>query len=240
MAPLSSTTTAAQLSKRECFTSIFQNLSRLALKLPFRHVGQAGAGLVDALKVVSFNTSISPATINLNDTDHFNGQHTITITNSGPGPVTYSIGHESGPASMTMNPVNWVGQDPILKTEFGQAIANFSVSELTVPAGGKASFDVVFTAPTDIDASLLPIYGGFVHIIGDNGEVLKATYLGKHEYRLRISKTSSVLHITWLTLLQVCMGHYIMRRHGNSSVACPCILVPVVTVTPLKMAVSLT
>ncbi|KAK7721310.1 hypothetical protein SLS64_001606 [Diaporthe eres] len=112
--------------------------------------------------------------------DHFAGQHTITITNSGPGPVTYSIGHESGPASMTMNPVNWVGLDPILKTEFGQAIANFSVSEVTVPAGGKASFDVVFTAPTDIDASLLPIYGGFVHIVGDNGEVLKATYLGVH------------------------------------------------------------
>ncbi|KAJ0113815.1 subtilisin-like protease [Diaporthe amygdali] len=142
------------------------------------HVGQAGAGLIDALKVVSYNTSISPANIHLNDTDHFTGEHTITITNSGPGPVTYSIGHESGPASMTMNPVNWVGQDPILKTEFGQAIANLSVSELTVPARGKASFDVVFTAPTDIDASLLPIYGGFIHIVGDNGEALKATYLG--------------------------------------------------------------
>ncbi|KAL2278417.1 hypothetical protein FJTKL_14512 [Diaporthe vaccinii] len=50
----------------------------------------------------------------------------------------------------------------------------------TTLQAGKASFDVVFTAPTDIDASLLPIYGGFVHIIGDNGEVLKATYLGVH------------------------------------------------------------
>lgn len=80
-----------------------------------------------------------------------------------------------------MNPVNWVGLDPILKTEFGQALLNFSASEVTVPAGGKATFDVVFTAPTDIDASLLPIYGGFIHIVGDNGEALKATYLGKHE-----------------------------------------------------------
>ncbi|KAI7782503.1 hypothetical protein LA080_013503 [Diaporthe eres] len=135
VAPLFSTTTAAQLCK-------------------------PGAGLVDALKVVSYNSSISPATISLNDTDDFAGQHTIAITNSGPS-------------------TGW-GQDPIFKTEFGQAIANFSVSELTVPARGKASFDVVFTAPTDIDASLLPIYGGFVHIIGDNGEVLKATYLGVH------------------------------------------------------------
>lgn len=80
-----------------------------------------------------------------------------------------------------MNPVNWVGLDPILKTDFGQAILNFSVSEVTVPAGGKAPFNVGFTAPTDIDASLLPIYGGFIHIVGDNGEALKATYLGKHE-----------------------------------------------------------
>lgn len=92
-----------------------------------------------------------------------------------------------------MNPVNWVGLDPILKTEFGQATANFSVSEVTVPAGGKASFDVVFTAPTDIDASLLPIYGGFIHIVGENGEVLKATYLGKHEHRLRIARQRGVL-----------------------------------------------
>lgn len=144
---------------------------------------------------MSYNTSITPATINLNDTDHFTGQHTITITNNGPQPVTYSIGHESGPASMTMNPVNWVGLDPILKTDFGQAIANFSVSEVAVPAGGKASFDVVFTAPTDIDASLMPIYGGFIHIVGDNGEILKATYLGKHEHRLQISKTAQFLDL---------------------------------------------
>lgn len=111
----------------------------------------------------------------------------ITIFNNGAEPVTYSIGHESGPASMTMNPVNWVGLDPILKTDFGQAIANFSVSTITVPAGGKASFDVVLTAPTDIDASVLPIYGGFIHIIGDNGEALKATYLGEHEHLFRFN-----------------------------------------------------
>lgn len=210
------------------------------LRLFFRHVGQAGAGLVDALKVVSSNTSITPATINLNDTDHFNGEHTITITNSGPGPVTYSIGHESGPASMTMNPVNWVGQDPILKTEFGQAIANLSLSEITVPAGGKASFDVVFTAPTDIDASLLPIYGGFIHIVGDNGEALKATYLGKHEHLMQTHNTAWFLSPTWLMLLQVCMDHFTMRRHGNLSAACPCISAPVVTGTPLRTDVSLT
>lgn len=163
------------------------------LRLFFRHVGQAGAGLVDALKVVSYNTSITPATINLNDTDRFNGEHTITITNNGLGPVTYSIGHQSGPASMTMNPVNWVGLDPILKTDFGQATANLSLTEITVPAGSKASFDVVFTAPTDIDASLMPIYGGFIHIVGDNGEALKATYLGKQKYRLQTGNTAGVL-----------------------------------------------
>lgn len=145
---------------------------------------------------MSYNTSISPATINLNDTDHFTGEHTITIVNNGPRPVTYSIGHESGPASMTMNPANWVGLDPILKTEFGQAIANLSASQITVPAGEKASFDVVFTSPTDIDASLMPLYGGFIHIVGDNGEVLKATYLGKHEKLFQLVEALvNVVHI---------------------------------------------
>lgn len=83
-----------------------------------------------------------------------------------------------------------MGLDPILKTEFGQAIANFSVSTITVPAGGQATLDVAFTAPTDIDAFLMPIYGGFIHIVGDNGEALKATYLGKPEYPFQYSTNS--------------------------------------------------
>lgn len=157
---------------------------------------------MDALKVVAYNTSISPATISLNDTDHFTAEHTITIINNGPGPVTYSIGHESGPASVTMNPVNWVGLDPILKTDFGQATANLSVSEVTVPAGGKASFDVVFTAPSDIDASLLPIYGGFIHIVGNNGEVLKATYLGMLGLSILLNETTG----TFSDLSQTIIG----------------------------------
>ncbi len=52
---------------------------------------QVGAGLVDAAKVLNYNTSLSYAKFALNDTHHFERYHKVDITNSGDKPVTYKF-----------------------------------------------------------------------------------------------------------------------------------------------------
>ncbi|KAK1637536.1 hypothetical protein BDP81DRAFT_393247 [Colletotrichum phormii] len=60
-----------------------------------------GAGLVDAFKVVGYSTLVSPAVLNLNDTEHFQGTQSVQITNSGDESVTYQFSHEAGINALT-------------------------------------------------------------------------------------------------------------------------------------------
>ncbi|KAM0325167.1 hypothetical protein ACHAQA_007706 [Verticillium albo-atrum] len=142
-------------------------------------VAQQGAGLVDALKVVTFDTTVFPANINLNDTANFSGSHTITIKNRGNESVTYELGHQNGVTARSREFADaWVSFEPFLKTDEGLASVKFSASKVTVPAKGKATFDVSFTAPDDVDAGVLAMYGGYLHVVGSNGETVKVTYMG--------------------------------------------------------------
>lgn len=52
---------------------------------------QVGSGLVDANKVLNYNTSLSYAKFALNDTHHFRRYHKVDITNHGDKPVTYKF-----------------------------------------------------------------------------------------------------------------------------------------------------
>ncbi|WP_457824607.1 Fn3-like domain-containing protein, partial [Staphylococcus aureus] len=60
----------------------------------------------------------------------------------------------------------------------GLASVKLSQEVVTIPAKGSAEVDVTFTEPTDLDEKYLAQYGGYIHIIGDNGETVKVTYNG--------------------------------------------------------------
>lgn len=123
---------------------------------------------------------MSPANINLNDTAHFSGNHIITIENHGDQEVTYLVGHETGSTTRSRERGDaWVTAEPLLKTDEGLATVEFSARELKVPAKGSATFEVAFTEPSDIDPAVLALYGGYIHVVGSNGEALRITYMGK-------------------------------------------------------------
>ncbi|VUC21572.1 unnamed protein product [Clonostachys rosea] len=144
-------------------------------------VTQQGSGLVDAIKVIEYGTSIEPVILNLNDTDHFSSFHSIKITNSGNESVNYKLNHHPGITIHTKPQANaWVGNDPPYSTNEGSiATVEFSESELEVGPGETASFSVQFTEPLDIDPLMLPVYGGSIEVIGSQGELIRVTYMGK-------------------------------------------------------------
>ena len=55
-------------------------------------VMQVGNGVVDAFKVLTYNTTLSWAKFGLNDTSHFQASQTVDITNKGNVEVTYNFG----------------------------------------------------------------------------------------------------------------------------------------------------
>ncbi|KAF6838423.1 subtilisin-like serine protease pr1c [Colletotrichum plurivorum] len=143
-------------------------------------VAHQGAGLVDAFKVAGYKTTVSPAVLNLNDTDHFQSTHEVKITNSGSESVTYQIFHEPGITIFSKGAGDaWTSTSPPYASDEGNdALAEFSASKLTVGAGETATFSVTFTEPSAAEAIKLPVYGGSLLVVGSQGEAVRVTYMG--------------------------------------------------------------
>jgi subtilisin family serine protease len=54
-------------------------------------VDQIGTGLIRADKILTYKTTLAFEKFSLNDTDHFNPQHSVGITNNGDTPITYTF-----------------------------------------------------------------------------------------------------------------------------------------------------
>lgn len=131
------------------------------------------------MKVITYETTIQPPIVHLNDTDNFAASHTITVKNRGSKPVTYKISHEAGSTARSREFADaYIEYVTILKDDEGLASVKFSTGELVVPAKGQATFTATFTEPTDIDPMVLAQYGGAIHVVGSNYESLKVNYIG--------------------------------------------------------------
>ncbi|KAF5528702.1 Minor extracellular protease vpr [Colletotrichum aenigma] len=139
-----------------------------------------GAGLVDAFKVVGYSTTVSPATLNLNDTDHFQSTHEVQVTNAGDESVTYQFYHEAGTTIFSKGAGDaWISLSPPYATdESNVATVDFSATELTLGPGESGTFSVAFSEPSASEAIKLPVYGGSILIVGSQGEAVRVTYMG--------------------------------------------------------------
>ncbi|KAK1727104.1 peptidase S8/S53 domain-containing protein [Colletotrichum acutatum] len=120
------------------------------------------AGIVDAFKVITYKTTITPAM----ERDRGN------------------IIHEAGSTICTKpdsDPVIALPPVPYSSNGAGLATVKFSTTTLDVAPGTTGILTVTFTEPAAIDAKLFPIYGGYINIIGSNDESLRVTYAG-HVY----------------------------------------------------------
>ncbi|KAK0377580.1 pyrolysin [Colletotrichum limetticola] len=127
------------------------------------------------LKVITYKTSITPAVINLNDTDH------STISTE--------------PAS---DPVVAFPPIPYSSNEGEVATVKFSATALDVALGTTGVLTVTFIEPAGIDAKLFPIYGGYINIIGFNDESLRVTCAENDTFKMTIEDTFTIdFDILW-------------------------------------------
>jgi hypothetical protein len=139
-------------------------------------VAQQGAGIVQAWNAAHTTLEIDVDSLMLNDTEHFVGTHTFNVMNTGSTDEVLDLGHRKAVTMYTMNPranVLRLGQFPNTIAE-SWATISFSSNRVIVPAGRSANVTVEFTPPAGLNATLLPVYSGFISI----GEKLSLPYLG--------------------------------------------------------------
>lgn len=135
-----------------------------------------GSGLVNAYKMVHYQTVVSPGQLMLNDTANFNGHQSITITNNGTQKMTYNLSHV--PAGTAQSLVAGSIQQNVWPVPLTSDFATVTMPQtITIPAKQSKSVDIRIKAP-NVDPSTIPVYSGFIEVTSQSGEVLSVLYMG--------------------------------------------------------------
>ncbi|KAK7745578.1 hypothetical protein SLS62_009755 [Diatrype stigma] len=143
-------------------------------------VAQQGAGLIQAYDAAYATVIPSVSSISFNDSDHFTGNHTFSLENTGTEDVTFTLGHAKSVTvySYGLGTLSAARFPPPTVEDWAEI--TFETDKVTVPAGGSA--DVAFTAEppssAGLNATLLPVYGGYITLNGTDNSSLVVPYLG--------------------------------------------------------------
>ncbi len=152
----------------------------------FASVAQVGTGLINATKILGFETSLSFSKFALNDTHHFSRYHSVDITNSGTKPVTYTFAaqdfggietYNTDPATWGTPRIGWL-EDIIFSPQKMVPSISFPSGAFTVQPGQTKTAKFSFAYPPGLNSTKLPLYSGTVLIKGSNGESLSVPYMG--------------------------------------------------------------
>lgn len=138
-------------------------------------VQHQGAGMIQIDKAIQATTAVSPGKLSLGASAAGPSTNTLTITNNGSSPVTYSL--SDTPAIVTY------GNEFAPNFAYDPANVAFSSSTVTVPAGGSASVNVTISPASDLPAG--SIYDGYLTFTPQGGgqvyHVPYAGYAGDYE-----------------------------------------------------------
>ncbi|KAK9695998.1 hypothetical protein K7432_012699 [Basidiobolus ranarum] len=162
--------------------TLLQHTSQPVRELNFKGLtsaGKQGSGLINVWDAIHTTTFVSPAKFSLNDTTHFNGIHTFTLSNNGKKSITYAIDHYP---AVSVNGYDKNGY-PALQNGFvlsgAGASAKASPSTVTVRPGQSKKVKVTLTPPR-FDKKDLWIYSGYVNFkpLNTKDNVVRVPYAG--------------------------------------------------------------
>ncbi|CAF1210399.1 unnamed protein product [Adineta ricciae] len=141
-------------------------------------VAVQGAGLINVFQALTATTIFSPSELALNDTVRIALSHRVNVTNIGNKSAVFRMSHDGAALATGARK----GDDQLLPTPiFSAHYANVDIEpiEFALQSGESREITLRFRAPTSVDATLLPIYSGF--ILATNlvsGEVAHLAYAG--------------------------------------------------------------
>ncbi|KAK0476849.1 subtilisin-like protease [Armillaria novae-zelandiae] len=144
---------------------------------PYQTVTQQGAGLINVYDAIHFATTLSQGELILNDTAHFQGSQTLTVTNTGSTSKGYNVTNVPAGTAVTVTEGSILVADGPVPLSTDYATASFSHESFTLQPRESIDITVTITPPSGVDASTFPVYGGFIQVISGS-EIVHATYLG--------------------------------------------------------------
>lgn len=131
------------------------------------NVHRQGAGMLAIDAAVLTATAVTPSEIAMGEGQAGAKTHTLTVSNTGPGSVTYQLSHVAALATggSTFTPGFFLSN----------ASAEFSAPSVTVDPGASATVDVTITPASSPN---LGQYGGYLVLAGDDGSTLRVPYAG--------------------------------------------------------------
>ncbi|RPA81822.1 subtilisin-like protein [Ascobolus immersus RN42] len=154
-------------------------------------VAQQGSGYVNAARVLTGASWVTPFKLELNDTDNASLNHVITFRNTSPKPVTISVSHQAAASFDSFLPGDSIPQ------VFPPFFQNYSASVTLIPNRivvgpyGTAFFAASFKPPAQ-STKQLPIYSGHIRIVSSNGDIHTIPYMGIHGSLKALNQWSSV------------------------------------------------
>ncbi|KAI5919318.1 peptidase S8/S53 domain-containing protein [Camillea tinctor] len=143
-------------------------------------VPQQGAGIIQAYNAAYSNAILSVNSILFNDTDNFSRTQTFSISNTGAEDITFDLGHRKAATMYAFAS----GTDVLRSSNFPNTIIDewaelsFDSAQVIVPAGDTANVTVTAIPPSGLNATLLPVYSGYITMNGSNGDSLSLPYQG--------------------------------------------------------------
>ncbi|KAJ4301343.1 hypothetical protein N0V90_003435 [Kalmusia sp. IMI 367209] len=142
-------------------------------------VPQQGSGIIQAWSAAHATAELSIDSIPWNDTDHFVGNRTFTVSNTGSEEIVFELSHRKAVTMYTLRESFGVLRaasfpNPIVED---WADIRFDSGKITVPAGESVDVTVTCTPPGSVNATLLPVYSGYISLNGTNN-TLVLPYLG--------------------------------------------------------------
>ncbi|EED17182.1 subtilisin, putative [Talaromyces stipitatus ATCC 10500] len=146
-------------------------------------VVQQGGGLLNVYNAAHTVGVLNISSISFNDTANLVKSAWFQVMNTGSESVTYDISYTpSGtvytlPSDGSVVPSTFsVGSAP----EIVPSSAQLSVSPntVTIASGQSASIEVTVSLPSDLTASRIPVYSGYITLNGTNDESLSLPYMG--------------------------------------------------------------
>lgn len=145
---------------------------------------QVGAGLINAVKVVSSTTTLDFDPIALNDTANFVATHHIKVRNDADKPVTYNFSLVAHAGVNIYQELDSTEYSPRIKaleelSPVKMAATASLPDPLTLQPGESREVNVTFDKPSFGHPRNLPLYGGKILINrNDSDEVLGVPYMG--------------------------------------------------------------
>lgn len=120
-----------------------------------------GTGLVNAWCAAMAKTIVSTYWFSLNDTLHFNGTQSVSITNKGALPISYTVDHVPAGTALAFSQEKIANRWPVPLISKAAEVF-FSVRKFTLQPGQTQKVVVRFKPPRGFDQNQLPVYSGYV------------------------------------------------------------------------------